>query len=53
MNIEATLTHTKQAVVHLEAADEHASSPFADRVMKLLVVIIMLLAVLLGLKWAT
>lgn len=51
VNIDSTLTHTKKAVVHLEAADEHASSPFADKVMKILVVMIMILAVLLGLKW--
>jgi syntaxin 16 len=51
MNIETTLTHTKSAVVHLEAADEHASNPFASKVIKILVVMIMVLAILLGLKW--
>ena len=38
--------------MHLEAADEHASSPLADRVMKILVVMILLFAIILGLKWA-
>lgn len=51
VNIESTLTHTKQAVAHLVAADEHASSTIADKVMKVLVVLIFLLAIILGLKW--
>ena len=53
VNIESTLQHTQKAVVHLVAADEAASSPFADRVMKVLVVMILLLAIILGLKWAS
>lgn len=51
VNIESTLQHTKQAVVHLEAADEHASSTIADKVMKVLVIMILILAIILGLKW--
>ena len=53
VNIESTLQHTQKAVVHLVAADEAASSPFADRVMKVLVVMILLLVIILGLKWAS
>ena len=37
VNIESTLTHTQQAVVHLEAADEAASSAFADKMMKVMI----------------
>lgn len=51
VNIESTLQHTKQAVVHLEAVDEHASSTIADKVMKVLVIMILILAIILGLKW--
>ena len=52
VNIESTYEHTQKAVVHLVAADEAASSAFADRVMKVLVVMILLMAIILGLKWA-
>ena len=52
VNIESTLTHTKQAVVHLQAADEAANSPFADKVVKILAVMILLMAIVLGLKWS-
>jgi hypothetical protein len=38
-------------VVHLQGADTHASSAFADKVIKSLFVAILLLAVVLGLKY--
>ena len=52
VNIESTLEHTQKAVVHLVAADEHASSSFADRMMKVLAIMILIMAVILGLKWS-
>lgn len=51
VNIDSTLQHTKNAVVHLVAADEHASSPFAERIMKVLVIMILIMGIILGLKW--
>lgn len=51
INIEATQVHTMGAVVHLVNADEHASSHFADKIMKMLVIMIIILGVILGLKW--
>lgn len=52
VNIESTLEHTQKAVVRLVAAEEAASSPFADKVMKILAIMILMMAVILGLKWA-
>ena len=53
VNIDNTLQHTKQAVVHLEGADEAASSTFADKVIKILVILIIILAVIFGITHAT
>jgi syntaxin 16 len=51
-NVEATLKHTKKAVVHLEGANEAASSPFADRVIKSLVITVIVLLIVLGYKFS-
>ena len=40
-----------QAVKHLEAANEHASSAFADKVIKVLVLMIVAMAFALGVKY--
>lgn len=52
VSIEATYEHTKNAVVALEKANEAASSAFADKMIKALVITILVLAVLLGAKYA-
>lgn len=52
-NIESTLEHTKKAVVHLQGAEEAASSPFADRVIRGLVTMIIVLAVVMGYKFSS
>ncbi len=51
VNIEQTYEHTVNAVKHLEIANEHAASPFADKVIKVLVILIIALAFILGLKY--
>lgn len=51
VNIEQTYEHTVNAVKHLEAADQHASSAFADKVIKVLVVLIISMAFVLGVKY--
>ena len=51
VNIEETYEHAQKAVVHLEGANEHASSGFADKVIKVLVVMIIVMAMLLGFKF--
>ena len=51
-NIEATLQHTKKAVVHLQGAEEAASSPFADRIIKGLVTVVIMLVVVMALKFS-
>ena len=50
-NLEETEQHTSKAVVHLRGADEHASSAFADKVIKYLAFTIILMAVVLGFKY--
>ena len=50
-NLEQTEEHTSKAVVHLQGADSHASSPFADKIIKSLALAIMLFAIVLGLKY--
>lgn len=50
-NLEATHEHTKKAVVHLKGADEAASSEFADKIIRMLVISIIIMAVLLGVKY--
>jgi syntaxin 16 len=51
VNIEQTYEHTVKAVAHLEVANEHASSAFADKVIKVLVIMIISMAFVLGLKY--
>lgn len=51
VNIEQTYEHTVNAVKHLEMANEHASNSFADKVIKVLVILIISLAFILGLKY--
>ena len=51
VNIQQTYEHTVQAVKHLEAANEHASSAFADKVIKVLVLMIVAMAFALGVKY--
>lgn len=50
-NIEQTFEHTVKAVKHLEAANEQASSAFADKVIKVLVILIISMAFILGAKY--
>lgn len=38
-------------MVHLKGADEHASSAFADKVIKFLAITIIMMAVILGVKY--
>ncbi len=40
-----------KAVGHLEVANEHASNAFADKVIKVLVILIISLAFVLGVKY--
>lgn len=49
-NIEATLQHTKKAVVHLQGAEEAASSAFADRIIKGLVTMVVVLIAIMAYK---
>lgn len=52
-NIEATLQHTKKAVVHLQGAEEAASSPFADRIIRGLVTAVIVLIVIMAYKFSS
>lgn len=51
VNIELTLEHTSKAVGHLEECEKAVDSPFADRMIKGLVMAIVLCAIILGLKY--
>lgn len=51
-NVEQTLQHTKKAVVHLQGAEEAASSPFADRIIRGLITAIIFLAIVMGYKFS-
>lgn len=50
-NLEQTEEHTSKAVFHLKGADQHASSAFADKVIKMLAITIIMMAVVLGIKY--
>lgn len=51
VNIEQTYEHTVKAVKHLESAEHHASSSFADKIIKVLVILIISMALVLGTKY--
>mgnify|MGYP002345227227 FL=1 len=52
-NIDATLTHTEKAVVHLRGAEKHASSATADKCIKILLVMLLIGAVVLAFKYSS
>ena len=53
VNIEETFFHIEQGKEHLIKADKHASSSCAEKCMLLLVAIIIILAVVLGVKYSS
>lgn len=50
-NLEQTEVHTANAIVHLQGADTAASSPFADKIIKILAIAVIAMALILGLKY--
>lgn len=50
-NLEETVQHTKKGVEHLVKAEEHVNSPFADKIIKVMVGMILLMAMMLAYKY--
>lgn len=51
-NLEETVKHTKKGVEHLVLAEEHISSPFADKIIKVMIGMILMMAMLLAYKYS-
>lgn len=51
-NIDKAMTHTEKGVEHLKQAEKRQSSPFADRCIRILVGIIVVLTIVLGFKYS-